>query len=78
MQLKTTRAAVGLVAEVRIQRESGSIERLSLRPLSNDPGRFISEVAPREPHQFIAALALHAGKGKESLPFTMTEPENHE
>ena len=78
MQLQTTRAAVGLFAEVRIQREAGSIERLALRPLSDDPSRLVSDVAPREPHQFRAALVLQAGEAEESLPFTMTEPDRHD
>ena len=78
MQLKTMRAAVGLIAEVSIQREAGSTERLSLRPLADDPSRLVSEVAPRAPHQFKAAPVLRAGEEEESLPFTMTEPDSHE
>ena len=77
MQLKTTRAAVGLSVEVCIQRDAGRIERLVLTQVPNDPTRFMSSQAPEEPHEFDATLMLCDDNSETTLAFHLTEPEGH-
>ena len=73
MRFSTSRAAKGLRAVVTISREAGP-ERLPLRPVDGMPGKFITDVAPTEPHEFDAVLTLSAGTATSALPFHMSEP----
>ena len=66
-----------LQATVVIFRNGGSREILKLQPLPSNPGQLQSSVAPAEPHEFTAELELKLAERSESLPFTMTEPDEH-
>ena len=72
-----SRVAAGIKAVVTIQRGHDRTETLELAALSGNPPRFVSAVAPEEPHEFDAQLHLQADKRAEVLPFRVVEPEDH-
>lgn len=76
MQFTTAQAVTGLSATVVIDRND-SPEELALQVTPDDPKRFLSDVAPAEPHAFNALLILRRGGREENLPFRMIEPEGH-
>lgn len=76
MRLLLSRHAGGLIAEVRIERAGGRVERLPLVPVDGDTHLFFSNAAPEEPHSFSATLILRAGTAERSHRFTMDEPDH--
>ena len=70
-------AAPSLQASIEIDRDSGRVEALQLVNSADNPTRWMSTMAPEEPHEFAARLRLRSGERAEALPFTMTEPEDH-
>ena len=76
LQLRLSRAATGLQAEVQIDRGAAGPERLPLAPVAGDPHLLQSATAPAEPHSFGAVLLLAAGDDRLRHPFTMTEPDH--
>ena len=66
-----------LRATVRIDRGAGSAETLVLSWVAGNPARYLSAVAPEEPHEFNAVLDLQQGDARAELPFHMAEPEHH-
>ena len=77
MTFTASRAASDLEASVEIDRDAGRVEVLPLKPVGENPPRWMSTSAPEEPHEFAACLTLHSGNRTEALPFTMSEPEDH-
>ncbi len=77
MRLTAREHVEDLAAVVEIHRSGGMVETLPLLPSHNVSHRFESTVAPEEPHEFDAELRLSSGKGQETLPFRMVEPEGH-
>jgi cation diffusion facilitator family transporter len=77
MRLSVSNHAENLRARVVIARPSGKSEVLPLLPSKDDHHSYQSAVAPEEPHEFEAVLELAAGERRETLPFHMTEPEDH-
>ena len=75
-RLTLTHHADGLAATVIISRKHDR-EVLPLRPVAGDHHLFESDVAPAEPHAFLAELQLAARAQQETLPFEMKEPEGH-
>ena len=73
-QLRLSRHAETLQAEIAIQREAGRMERLVLSPVNGDHHFLRSETAPAEPHEFDATLRLAADESTEVLAFRMVEP----
>ena len=73
-QLRVSRHAEGLRAEVKIQREAGKIERLALVPVDGNHHLLRSSTPPAEPHEFDATLTLEALGVQETLKFRMFEP----
>jgi hypothetical protein len=78
MQFSTSRAITGLTVVVRIERDAGRTETLPLSALRDDPGKYMSAVAPEEPHTFAGDLVLAAGHQTEVLPFRVFEPHGHQ
>jgi hypothetical protein len=76
MRFTVARHAQGLRARVTIARPEANPETLPLFPVSGDHHSLMSAIAPAEPHEFSAMLELVAGDQKESLPFSMSEPEH--
>ena len=76
-QLRLSRHADALRAEIAIQREAGQIERLALVPIDGNHHLLRSLTAPAEPHQFDATLALEASGAQEALTVRMIEPPHH-
>lgn len=77
MRLALQAPVSGLTCRVDIFRPDGEVEVL---PLRLEPGRdapYTSDVAPREPHEFVAVLEIVHGDLKETLPFEMHEPADH-
>ena len=77
MRFTATRASLGLTVAVSIQRDRVRLEVLELKPSHDDSNRFLSEVAPEEPHEFDAQLNLRVGERLEALPFRVVEPDGH-
>lgn len=75
MRFTISRHADGLQVTVRINRSGNVMETLPLSLVRGDGSTYQSAVAPQEPHEFQAELALAAGDLHEILPFRMTEPE---
>jgi hypothetical protein len=69
--------APGLACVVTINRGGFEREVLPLQPLAGSLRVFLSAAAPAEPHSFTATLDLELKGVVRSLPFGMTEPENH-
>ena len=69
-------ALKGLRAEVRIARANEVLETLPLSISDHQPDVFWSDAAPREPHEFEAQLVLTVDDRSETLPFSMSEPDN--
>jgi cation diffusion facilitator family transporter len=78
LRFTAARSAPGLAVVARIQREGNQVEVLELLAESNAPKRFLSSVAPEEPHEFDARLCLKAGDRSEALPFSVVEPPGYE
>ena len=76
-QLRVSRHAEAMRAEVAIQREAGKIERLALVPVDGNHHLLRSVTAPAEPHEFDATLTLEAAGAQEALKFRMVEPPHH-
>jgi hypothetical protein len=68
---------VGLAAVVRIERDAGQVETLALNVSHDDPTKFMSSAAPREPHTFQGDLVLNVGERSETVPFRVVEPDDH-
>ena len=77
-QLRVSRHAEAMRAEVAIQREAGKIERLALTPVDGNHHLLRSVTAPAEPHEFDATLTLEAAGAQEVLKFRMVEPLHHD
>jgi nickel/cobalt exporter len=77
MQFSAARLPPGFAIVVQIQRENGRLEVLALAPDVAHPGRFISSVAPAEPHEFAAEAILSIPGSEERRSFAMHEPEGH-
>lgn len=77
MQFKLTRTISGLTATVVIERLEDKAELLELFPTAEDSTRFLSQLAPAEPHEFSAVLRLRVGDRFEDLAFRMEEPLGH-
>ena len=78
LQYTASRTIAGLEAMVTIQRDNNRIETLSLTPVAENPARFVSAIAPEEPHEFDAQLRLQIGHRSEVLAFRVVEPAGHE
>ncbi|MBC7740379.1 MAG: cation transporter, partial [Candidatus Saccharibacteria bacterium] len=76
-ELRVSRHAEAMSAEVAIQREGDTVERLSLYPVDGNHHLLRTMVAPAEPHQFHATLLLAASGTREVLAFRMVEPHDH-
>lgn len=76
MRLTLDEPVFPLEANVEILRDGGRIESLALLA-GGAAGVLVSEVAPAEPHEFEARLVLSRRGQQETLPFRMTEPEDH-
>ena len=70
-------APADAIITVRIERVQGVVETLTLAPVATKLGEFISEVAPAEPHEFTASVAITVSGLEEKYPFAMQEPEGH-
>lgn len=77
MQFSVERAVPGVKAVVRIGRDAGQVETLALIASRHDPAKFMSDVAPQEPHTFRGDLVLNAGTRSEAVPFRIIEPDEH-
>lgn len=71
------RTLSGITISVHIARDDGKTEVLTLHPEPEDAARFISDVAPAEPHEFTAELVIVAAGREERRPFIMQESERH-
>ena len=78
MQFSTQRAIPGLTALVRIERDASQVETLPLDVSRDDPAKYVSDVAPEEPHTFAGELVLTAGHQTEVLRFRVVEPDGHQ
>ena len=76
-QLRLSRHAQDLRAEVAIDRDAGRIEQLVLLPVEGNHHLLQSQAAPDEPHEFNAKLTLGASGASETLEFRMVEPAHH-
>lgn len=77
LQFTSALPVPGLKAVASIQRGNDDNERLELTEVAGDPTRFLSSLAPREPHEFDAFLRMDLGGRMEVLPFSVVEPEGH-
>ena len=77
MRFVASRAMPGLTATVTIERSEDRTELLELVPAADDPARFLSRVAPAEPHEFNAVLRLRVGDRFEDVTFHVEEPADH-
>jgi len=75
MRFTASRPIEDLDAAIVIKRPGGMVETLSLMP--NSGNRFVSSIAPAEPHEFDAELRLQSGGRAEVLAFKMVEPADH-
>lgn len=75
-ELRVSRHAEAMQAEVAIQRGGGKIERLPLLAVNGNHHLMRSAVAPAEPHEFEATLRLVAQDAEEVLKFSMIEPHH--
>lgn len=75
-RLSLSKPAMGLEATVIIDRGKTK-EKLPLKA-DQDSKTFESSVAPSEPHEFTAKLALKSKFQTITLPFEMKEPEGHQ
>lgn len=75
-ELRISRHAEAMQAEVAIQRDGGKVERLTLLPVDGNHHLLRSTVAPKEPHEFDATLRLGAQDVEEVMPFRMVEPHH--
>jgi hypothetical protein len=72
------RLIAGAEVEVLIDRPGGQVETLPLRRSGADVSSpLMSEIAPAEPHEFIARFRLRAGGREEIASFRMVEPADH-
>ena len=71
------RSQLGFTIAIHIAREGGKTEVLELSPDPERKGRFTSQVAPAEPHEFTAEAIVAADGREERHPFAMHEPEGH-
>ena len=76
MRLTLERSAIGLSAQVLIDRGSSGLETIPLLS-SALTGSLESILAPKEPHSFHAILQLSENADHENLAFEMTEPAGH-
>ena len=77
MQFSAKRGVAGLTAFVRVTRDASQVETLALHVSLDDSAKFMSTVAPQEPHTFQGELVLRVGEQTEVLPFRVTEPDEH-
>lgn len=77
MQFIATQSLEGLTAAVIIERLEDKVELLELVPAVDDAKRFLSQIAPAEPHEFNAVLRLRVGDRFEDLAFHVEEPSDH-
>lgn len=75
MVFTASRQVPDLHVSIEIDRSSGRVEALPLEQTAENPGRWLSAVAPEEPHEFAARLRLRSGERAEALPFSMSEPQ---
>ncbi|MBI1367419.1 MAG: hypothetical protein GC162_02070 [Planctomycetes bacterium] len=78
LRLTLDQPAPGLTARVDITRPDGEIEVLTLSALAGDPGVYLSNEAPQEPHEFAAVVELSREQQRDTLPFEMHEPHDHD
>ena len=77
MTFTASRAPSDLLVSIEIDREADRVEALPLKRVGESPQRWMSAVAPEEPHEFAARLTLRSGNRTEAVPFTMSEPPDH-
>ena len=75
-ELRVSRHAETMQAEVVIQRAGNQEERLALHPVDGNHHLLRSTLAPAEPHEFNATLLLTDRDSQEVLPFRMVEPHH--
>ena len=77
MRFTSLRPVPDLRVVVTIKRAPSPDEVLDLIPVQGGT-QFLSNSAPREPHEFDAMLQLRQDVRSEALPFHMAEPEGHQ
>jgi nickel/cobalt exporter len=77
MRLTLRERVENLSARVVIERASGRLEVLPLNRQDDGGLVWLSDVAPEEPHEFKATVALSVGERREALPFEVHEPIGH-
>ena len=76
MRFSAARLSDDTEALVEISRDGKPPETLLMAEASNRL-QLMSDVAPAEPHEFVARLILRRGAEREELSFTMSEPLGH-
>ena len=78
MRLTLREHIENLAARVVILRENDRLEVLPLTRHDDGGLVWLSDVAPNEPHEFKATVALSVGERREALPFEVHEPVGHD